>query len=60
MGQDGAASVGGEDEAILDLLPVVRREMRDFLAGLNSGEIAKVPQSERTNPASTLPIIGDE
>ena len=33
MGQDGAASVGGEDEAILDLLPVVRRvvaaRMRD-------------------------------
>ncbi len=42
------------------LLPVVRREMRGFLDGLRSGEIAPVPKDERTNPASTLPIVGDE
>ena len=42
------------------LLPVVRREMRSFLDGLKSGEISKVPKDERTNPASTLPIVGDE
>ncbi len=42
------------------LLPVVKKELQSFRAGLRSGEIKQVPKEERTAPSDTIPFVGND